>query len=249
MTDTSEYFTGLADDYDRHRPGYPPAVFEAALAGLPRPAAAADVGCGTGISSRLLAAAGATVTGIDPNRDMLEQARARDTPGAVYRAGSAEATGLDDGSVDLVLCAQAFHWFDDETALAEFHRILRPGGRLALLWNVRREEATFMVAYEDLIRRAQEDTLGRGRLVRRNRGYDLAASGLFTEVRTLEFDNPHPLDREGLLGRARSASYFPREKEPAAVMERALNALFDEHARDGRVVLEQVARLTLGERA
>jgi ubiquinone/menaquinone biosynthesis C-methylase UbiE len=253
MKDVTEYFTGLADAYARHRPSYPAAAVAAMLEGLPAPVRAADIGCGTGISTRLLAEAGATVTGIDPNDDMLEQAAAvRVKPTSVaptYRKATAEATGIATASVDLVLCAQAFHWFDDSTALTEFHRVLRPGGRLALLWNVRTQQDTFGAAYEKLIERAQEDTVGSGRLVRRNRGYQIERREQFTNERELVFDNPHRLDWPGLLGRARSASYFPREARERQEMEDALQRLFDAHHRDGVVELPQISRLTLADRA
>src|SRR5439155_1443196 len=96
---------------------------------------AADVGAGTGIASRQLAAHGVRVLAVEPNAEM--RAAAIRHPGIEWRAGTAEATGLDSGIVGLVLCAQAFHWFRAQHALAEFSRILRPGGRLALMWNSR----------------------------------------------------------------------------------------------------------------
>ena len=130
-TDPLGYFTGLADLYSAFRPGYPAAAMAWMAAGLPRPLRTADVGCGTGISSRLLAAQGVSVIGVEPNADMLDEARRRTPPefDIDYRAGDAEHLPLEDSSVHLVLCAQAFHWFDAEAALREFHRVVAPGGR------------------------------------------------------------------------------------------------------------------------
>src|SRR5690606_4672034 len=102
-----------------------------------------DVGCGTGISTRLFAARGVRVLGIEPNADMRRQAAQTPPPGGgsppEYRAGTAEATGLPAGCARAILAAQAFHWFDPDGALREFRRILEPGGWVALMANERDE--------------------------------------------------------------------------------------------------------------
>src|SRR5439155_17024812 len=127
--DTVERFTGLADVYAQCRPDYPAAAIDFILAhrSLKPGATLVDVGCGTGISSRLFAARGLRVIGIDPNADMRRRAEAEPTPpGApapIYRDGRGEATGLSDASANAVLAAQAFHWFDAEAALREAYRI------------------------------------------------------------------------------------------------------------------------------
>ena len=83
--------------------------------------------------------------------------------------------------------------------------------------------------------------------MRKNRGYDPATGGLFANVRTLAFDNPQPLDRSGLIGRARSASYFPRAGALKDELEADLHRLFDEHQRDGLISFRQRAELTFAE--
>jgi SAM-dependent methyltransferase len=139
-------FTGLAGDYARFRPGYAPQVATAVLSYVGRAAAsidAADIGAGTGIWTRMLAARGLhSVVAVEPNDDMraqgIETSRGTDI---VWRKGSAEATGLPDGSADLVSMASSLHWADFDNACDEFHRILRPGGVFAALWNPRFIEA------------------------------------------------------------------------------------------------------------
>jgi len=130
-------FSDRAADYVRYRPDYPAAAIDRMLAGLRTPPeiVAADVGAGTGISARRLAERGARVWAVEPNAEM--RAAAAPHPLVTWHDGTAEATGLDRASVDLVLCAQAFHWFRPPEAVAEFARILRPGGRLAIVWNRR----------------------------------------------------------------------------------------------------------------
>ncbi|MCP3902502.1 MAG: class I SAM-dependent methyltransferase [Planctomycetes bacterium] len=248
---TEGYFTEIAGTYAAHRPGYPAAAVDALLAGLEPSARVIDVGCGTGILTRLLAGAGCHVIGIDPNEEMLGRARAAAGAGggsATYRVGSAEATGLDDASADLVTCAQAFHWFDAPRALGEFRRLLVEGGRLALIWNVRRG-GPFAEAFGRITRRAQEDAASRGLVVHRIRSARPETLGGFDRVRTHVFENPHALDWPGLLGRADSASYFPRSGPVREELVTALRRAFDEHAADGRVILEQKTEVTLAERA
>lgn len=131
-------------DYDRLRPGYPEQVIDAILSAagpldpsvpaVPRSTLSAiDLGAGTGKLTLALAARGLTVTAVDPSAAMLEVAAASDL---VHTCRApAEDTGLPPGSADLVTAAQAWHWFDARRAAAEAHRLLRPGGALALLWN------------------------------------------------------------------------------------------------------------------
>ncbi len=136
-------FSDRAADYAKYRPSYPDQAIATILEGLGNPSqlVAADIGAGTGISSRLLAERGVRVLAIEPNPSMREAA----SPHALveFRNGTAEATNLPDSSVDLVTCFQAFHWFDPAPTLWEFHRILKPSGRLALVWNDRSQEDEF----------------------------------------------------------------------------------------------------------
>lgn len=139
-------FTGLAGDYARFRSGYAPQVATAILNYVGRAAAAidaADVGAGTGIWTRMLADRGLhSVVAVEPNNDMrAEGVEGSRGTGIVWRRGSAEATGLPDESADLVSMASSLHWADFDRACDEFHRVLRPGGVFAALWNPRLIEA------------------------------------------------------------------------------------------------------------
>jgi ubiquinone/menaquinone biosynthesis C-methylase UbiE len=139
-------FTGLAADYAKFRAGYALHVATAILTYVRVDAHqidAADVGAGTGIWTRILAARGLrSIVGIEPNDDMREQGiRTSQGSGILWHKASAEATGLPDCSVDLVTMASSFHWADFEKTCEEFQRILRPGGAFCALWNPRLIEA------------------------------------------------------------------------------------------------------------
>lgn len=249
QSSTHDNFSGLAGVYDRARPGYPAGAIAAILEGLGTHPRVADIGCGTGIATRQLAGAGARVTGIDPNGDMLITAQSN-VPSAVFHAAPAEATGLDDGAFDIVTCFQSFHWFDAGVAFSEFARMLRPRGRLALVWNVRDPDHDAMTAgYQETVERAQADAAARGVPVRPDRAFRAGSLPGFEARRTLTFDNPQVLDRDGLLTRAASASYFPRSGPLRTELVARLAALYEDHARDGQVTIAQRTEVTLGERS
>ena len=152
-------FSGQADAYSRHRPSYPDEAIRSVIsrAGLDRSAVVVDVGCGTGICSRLFAERGLTVIGVEPNNAMRRRAEATPCPAGPpprYRDGAAEATGLPDATANCVVAAQAFHWFDAGAALREFHRLLKPSGWVALLWYERDEADEFTRGVGDVIRTA-----------------------------------------------------------------------------------------------
>jgi ubiquinone/menaquinone biosynthesis C-methylase UbiE len=156
-------FTGLAADYARFRADYAPQVATSLLGYVGRDVSlidAADIGAGTGIWTRMLAARGLrSIIAVEPNDDMRTEGigSSRGT-GIVWRSGSAEATGLPDGSVDLVSMASALHWADFDKACDEFHRILRPGGVFAALWNPRfLETSPLLVEIEAEIARLKPD--------------------------------------------------------------------------------------------
>jgi SAM-dependent methyltransferase len=239
-------FSDRAADYVRYRPTYPAAAFDRLLLGLGDPArlVAADVGAGTGISTRILADRGVRVIAIEPNREM--RAAAGEDPRAEWRDGTAEATGLAAQSVDLVLCAQAFHWFRQLEAIAEFHRVLRPRARLALMWNSRDRDDPLTRGYIEAIHEVNgEDPVERAPL---DFGV-IHAGGLFTPPELLTFPHQQTLDGPGLIGRATSASYVPKEGAGFATLARRLNELFERH-RDstGQVRMKYVTKLYLASR-
>lgn len=245
-------FTGRAKIYASCRPDYPAEAIDFIVkhCGLGPESLLLDVGCGTGISTRLFARRGIRVIGIEPNADMRAQAVAERIPAGVpapeYREGTAEATGLPDAYATAVLAAQAFHWFKADAALAEFQRILQPGGWAVLMWNERDETDPFTAAYGAVIRTAPDTAAVEG--PRGRAGEVLLTDDRFTQRERVRFHHEQPLDEEGVLGRAFSASYAPKEPAQAAAFTDALRAVFRRFQKNGRVALQYQTSVFVGTR-
>ena len=245
----TERFSDRVADYVKYRPGYPEglvAALEARHRWDPQQTVLADVGSGTGIASRLFLARGYSVLGVEPNADMRRAAEHENGafPRFVSVDGTAEQTTLATGSVDVVLAAQAFHWFDRARARDEFARILRPSGVVVLLWNERRVEGPFLEAYEAVLRELATDY---AEVDHRNAQQHVADFFGEGACETLSVPNEQRFDREGFLGRAFSSSYVPKEGHPShAAMRAGLERVFDAHARDGVVVFAYDAKAYFG---
>lgn len=209
-----------ADAYERGRPGYAPEAVrwlcrELAL-GPGR--TVLDVAAGTGKLTRELVPTGATVVAVEPvpaMRAVLE----RVVPEATALDGTAEALPVADGSVDAVVVASAFHWFDATAAAAEFHRVLRPGGRLALLWNRRRLDQALQEAVDEVIGRYRRRP---PRPSREGWREPLESSGLFEPAAEREVPFEQVLDADRFVDRFTSISYVAAlpDRERQAVVER-----------------------------
>ncbi|HEY0100029.1 MAG TPA: class I SAM-dependent methyltransferase [Pyrinomonadaceae bacterium] len=234
-------FTERVADYVAYRPKYPAAVLEFMRAELNlRPSSIiADVGSGPGILTEMFLRNGNTVFAVEPNEAM--RAAAENLLGAFpnFKSvdGMAEATTLDARSVDFVTAAQAFHWFDAGRALAEFARILKDGGWVALLWNMRRTDSTpFLRELERILRAYGTDY---ERVAADNPGQELMERIFPRGFGTKRFRHEQVFDYAGLRGRWLSASYVPLAGHPNhEPMFDALRRAFDEHNTDGTVVIE-----------
>lgn len=225
--DPRQRFTSTVSAYRLHRPGYPEALIDWILAGDPV-TTVVDLGAGTGLSSRALSARGVSVIGVEPNTAMRAAAEAEG--GARYVPGDAERTGLPDAIADRVVSGQAFHWFDLDRTLPEVARLLRPGGRATAFWNLRGSDPV-MDDYEVLLRRACSPyALQRGP---RATLADLRAR--LPERTEARFPHVQRLDRAGLQGRTWSSSYLERGITDVPLFDRALDALFHDHATDGHI--------------
>ena len=210
-------FAAVAGAYERGRPVYPEEAVRWLAGDEPRDVV--DLGAGTGKLTRALVSLGHRVTAIEPLPEMLELLPA----GAGAILGNAEVIPLPDAFADVVTSAQAFHWFDHGVALPEIARVLRPGGRLALVWNTRDERVPWVNRLSALI--GSEGTSAM------DVDEPLETSGLFGPVETAQFRIEQVLDRETLLDLVLSRSYCaklpPAERKPILS---AAGKLYDEAA-------------------
>lgn len=201
--------TGSGDrwpaDYERGRPGWPPEVVD--LPGVPSAATALDLAAGTGKLTRLLVPAFSRVVAVEP-QDAMRRVLQALCPEAEAYGGTAEEIPLSDDSVDAVFVAQAFHWFDNERALAEIARVLRPRGALVLTWNLPASpwEPSIATVEKMLLRRAPDEAeAGCDPLDLNSPRYSSGvwrlafAASLFGELQEARLPNPQTLDRDGLL--------------------------------------------------
>ena len=245
-----------AASYARGRPDYPPAIVDwlrEALALAPH-TQVVDLGAGTGKFVPSLLATGADVVAIEPVAGMRAQFAAA-YPHLTVLDGTAEALPLTEASVDAVVCATAFHWFATAAALAEIRRVLRPGGRLGLIWNVRDERVPWVARLADLVRGYAGDTPRQADDAWRR---VFPADG-FGPLQHAEFAHSHEGPAETVIvGRLLSTSFFAAlpasAREELAQRIRAVIAAEPELVGRDRVAMPYrtmayVAQKTVGERS
>jgi SAM-dependent methyltransferase len=236
----SRGFGREADAYERGRPEYPRDAIEwlASALRLHAGSVVADVGAGTGKLTRALTALGVEVTAIEPVLAM-RQVLSRELPAVEVLDGSAEALPLADASVDAIVVGQAFHWFDAPRALAEFHRVLRPGGRLGLLWNVRDRSQPLQRAIDEITEPLRGDTPSQSGAAWRA---GLAECHLFAAIAEHRAPFELELDTETFVDRIGSISFIAalEEEQREAVLAR-VRELAAEHPEAWAYVTELYA--------
>lgn len=240
MSDATALFGARAGDYARHRPSYPSALFDDIAAGplgLAPPADVAEVGSGTGLFAEALLERGYRVLAVEPNGPMREAAERRlsGRPGFVSIDGRAEATTLPDASADLVVAAQALHWFAHAEAAVELRRVARPPRAALFVWNVGdRDASPFMRDYHAIACAFAPNTA----FNEAPASFDALVASYAPGAARRFYSYEQPLDREGLVGRLRSAASAPKPGEPRdAEMCARLGALFDAHEQNGTTTI------------
>lgn len=236
--ETVERFSNRVENYVKHRPGYPSEVldlFKSEL-GLTANSVVADIGSGTGISARQFLEFGCTVIGVEPNDAMRAAAEnyLKDFPNFRSVKGTSDQTGLENGSVDLVVAAQAFHWFEPISTQKEFARIVKTGGWIVLIWNERQLDTTaFLREYEQFLLKFAKDY---SKVRHENIDEEKLSKFFDGGFRRATFRNSQVFDNKGLMGRVLSASYMPAETDPAfPAMSEELQRLFAKYAENGKI--------------
>ncbi|HEY5058196.1 MAG TPA: class I SAM-dependent methyltransferase [Gaiellaceae bacterium] len=235
-------FGAAAEAYERGRPDYPAAAVNRLVErlGLRPGRMVLDLAAGTGKLTRALVPTGANIVAVEPIPEMRAQLEKR-VPGVAAMTGTAERIPLGDCFVDAVVVASAFHWFRSDEALREIHRVLKPGGGLALIWNTRDQRDPLQAAITALLEPLQGDTPRR-----RERDWRrlVDESGLFGPCETSLFRHRQALDEDGLVERVLSISFVaaaPRSRR--AEIEEQARAL--SRARGGHAVLPYLTELYL----
>lgn len=254
-TDSKQRFSRRVDAYREFRPRYPAEVIDLLQqqCGLTRSSVIADIGAGTGMLAELFLEHGNSVFAVEPNhamRSACEQLRSQ-YPKLTCIDGSAEATTLAEHCADFVTIGQALHWFNLESARAEFVRILQPGGWCAVVYNERRTGGdAFHEGYERILQEFGTDyesvrsTYPQQQKLTEFFNSQRAAS---TPIRQASFPHAQRFDFKGLLGRILSSSYMPQPDHPHyPAMLRSIEELFSKCQREGHVRLEYDCVVTYG---
>jgi SAM-dependent methyltransferase len=249
FADSKQRFSSRVADYVRYRPGYPSALLDLLRSecALRSDDVIADIGSGTGFLSELFLKNGNRVYGIVPNKEMRQAGEEylASYDGFSSIEGSAEATTLDDASVDFITAGQSFHWFEPDSARREFNRIVKPGGWLVIAWNDRRmEEAPFTSAYENILERFGIDY----KSVKDSYPEADRIQGFLSTFTQRDLPNQQILDWNSLCGRLRSSSFTPTEGHlNFAPMMDELRKLFDAYQQDRQVRMDYFTRIYFGQ--
>ncbi|MCM1053896.1 MAG: class I SAM-dependent methyltransferase [Bacteroides sp.] len=229
-----ERFTGKADLYEKYRPSYPRKLIDW-LYDNTRAEFVADVGAGTGKFTQCLAAKPWKITAVEPNDDMRSKFN---VAGVNAVKGTAENTGLDDNSVDLVTVAQAFHWFDKALFKSECQRILKRGGGLAIVCNERKESGYWEdrnKIFTKYCGACNASAVGGSK----ESFEEVFDGGYFSEYVKFKTENNCGLDLDGFIGRELSSSYALKEDAPNySDFKEALEQLFNKYQKDGLIAVK-----------
>ena len=203
----SQLFSGKAEDYFSSRPSYPEKLVRWLYlrTGAGR---VVDIGAGTGIFTRMLLKYFSSVTAVEPNADMRKMFL-QNLPDISCLDSCAENTGLESASIDLVTCAQAFHWFDEEKFKAECRRILAPGGKLAIVWN-NSVKSSFTTERDEVCKEFCP-RFARGYAGKRSpaEGDEFLRKYYLKDVEVESFENPFVMDEKTFVANMSSRSYAP----------------------------------------
>ncbi len=246
----TQRFSDRVGNYTKYRPGYPAKILNLLKekCNLTPGSIIADIGSGTGIFTKFLLDNGNSVVAVEPNPEMRAEAERILASNKLFSSitGEAEATTLDDHSVDIITSAQAFHWFDHEKAKQEFRRILIPKGWVVLVWNeLKTGPSPFLQAYEDLLTTHSTDY---GQVDHKLMDAKVVTKFyLPSAFNTAIFSNSQDFDLEALKGRLLSSSYAPNASHPNhKPMMAEIEQIFAAHNISGKVRFEYKTQVYYG---
>ena len=209
----------------------------------------ADIGSGTGILTELFLKNGNTVYGVEPNKKMRTTAEhiLKEYKNFHSIAGTAEKTGLESKSIDIITAGQAFHWFNIEQSHKEFSHILKPDGYVVLIWNTRLTDTTaFLQEYENLLKKYASDYTE----VSHKNLEKSVFSNFFTKngYQYIQLENHQILDFDSLKGRLLSSSYTPMEPDPNYyTMIEELKRIYNTYKENNSVTIDYMTELYYGQ--
>lgn len=234
--DNTKLFSGKAEDYSRARPGYANEFIEYLYnkIGINKKSVIADIGSGTGKFSRYLLDMGSRVFCVEPNEDMrkISERELSSYSNFISVIGEAGNTTLKDNSMDFITVAQAFHWFDIEKFRLESRRILKPRGKVILVWNSRDiNNIVNKVSYEIYKRYCTDFNGLSGGIIKDDARID---KFFYSRYERIEFENNLHYNRENFIRRSLSSSYSLNpddEKYDEYIKE--IENVFDKYSCDG----------------
>ena len=246
----TERFSSRVAHYIKYRPGYPIILLQELQnhGFLTDASVVGDIGSGTGKFSEVLLDRGLEVYAVEPNTEMRKAAESLFHGRAKYHSvdGTGEHTGLPDHRLDLVVIAQAFHWFEYEASIHEFKRILKPNGTLVFVWNDRHTTSpAFSLGYHEILLKYCPDY---GSSPHRHIDEQKLARAILPDhFHHFECSYAQTLTYAGLEGRMFSSSYTPQSKDAqAAPLRRELRRLFEAYQGNGTIQFEYTTRMYFG---
>lgn len=244
-------FKGMGDIYSRYRPSYPLEFIKhlKTNVGLSCEKIVADIGSGTGILTNQLLTEGNVIYAVEPNYDMRKVAESnlQKYEGFISINGTAENTGLKSKSVDYVTVAQAFHWFDSQNFKKECQRILKPNGKVILVWNGRDDKSDLVVENDIINRKYCPNFKGFTGGMRGTENEDNFNNFFNGNYEIKVFNNDLTFDQQAFIGRNLSASYALKVNDDNySLYISELKELFDKYSENGIAVMGNFTRSYIG---
>lgn len=253
--DNTNLFTDKAEVYSRFRPSYPMDIIRYLSQFIHAENTVADIGAGTGKFTKMLCHLGCNIIAVEPNTEMLLKASdyLLNYPNVTFVKSPAEDTNLADNSVDLITCAQSFHWFDTEAFKKECIRILKPNGKVMLLWNTA-DYSTEIVKEMNEIHKQYCD--GYTKRYSERSGLNTPLNGNAKDVKQLFFcgeyenfllKNDLEFNKEAFIGNRLSRSYAPKQKDKEyKPFVAALESFFAKYQNDGKLIIPNITECYIG---